>query len=509
MKITSNATTFPSTKAAFYNKKRSPSAASSSSSSSTCSSASSSGGSSKRRDSPLRDSIKRTMPELMSAQMQRQQAIPRSLAEQEMQSLLELEYRDDVRSYMHEMQAKTIPSVELIEQQPELQWYMRPYLVDFLIEIHLQHRLRPETLYLAVNIVDRYVSKRIVFKKHYQLVGCAALWIAAKFEDAKDRVPTVPELCQMCVGAYDESAFIQMEGHVLTTINWVIGHPTAEAWLRLACVTGPLESQRTQHVARYLMEITLFHKDYIPFNPSDIALGSLLLARYMLGQSRRVFDESERVLQIASMLDECLSVHINTVSAIVYKKYSHQFYSRASIFVSEWSLSGRRFNYYEWTHPAATPLRKHVAGSSGRMSSSPAAPSSEILVSSSPARSMCDTVSSRSGASSDDSCFESDCEPLTPLTPLPPYEHHSSATEPTILFAQQQSWASQSMHRQSHEPIGKENLPRPAKSQQPRSHVAYPAVVRPPLARSSREMNAAPVLPPAVHRHSPCHQSVA
>lgn len=185
-------------------------------------------------------------------------------------------------------QSKTTASVDLIDQQPELQWYMRPYLVDFLIEIHQQHRLRPETLYLALNIVDRYVSKRIVFKKHYQLVGCASLWIAAKFEDAKDRVPTVPELCQMCCGAYDESAFIQMEGHVLSTIGWVIGHPTTEAWLRLACVTGQIEEQRTQHVARFVMELTLFHKEYIPFKPSELALASLLLARFMLGKSRRV-----------------------------------------------------------------------------------------------------------------------------------------------------------------------------------------------------------------------------
>lgn len=124
-------------------------------------------------------------------------------AEREMQNLLELEYKDDVRAYMSEMevshsvtsspppplnpshfspardfqfgtrliayffsfvQTKTTASVDLIDQQPELQWYMRPYLVDFLIEIHQQHRLRPETLYLALNIVDRYVSKRIVFK---------------------------------------------------------------------------------------------------------------------------------------------------------------------------------------------------------------------------------------------------------------------------------------------------------------------------------------------------------
>ena len=69
-----------------------------------------------------------------------------------------------------------------MDMQPELQWYMRPYLVEFLVEIHQQFRLRPEVLYLSLNIVDRYVSKRVVFKKHYQLVGCAALWIAAKYE---------------------------------------------------------------------------------------------------------------------------------------------------------------------------------------------------------------------------------------------------------------------------------------------------------------------------------------
>ena len=179
-------------------------------------------------------------------------------------------------------------NADLIDQQPELRWYMRSYLVDFLVEIHLQQHLRPETLYLALNIVDRYVSKRIVFKKHYQLVGCAALWIAAKFEDAKDRVPTLPELVDMCCNAYDERAFVQMEGHVLQTIGWVVGHPTAEAWLRLACVTGSIEETRTQHVARFLMELTLFHREFIRCNQSDVAMAALLLARHMLGKPRRV-----------------------------------------------------------------------------------------------------------------------------------------------------------------------------------------------------------------------------
>lgn len=175
-----------------------------------------------------------------------------------------------------------------MDMQPEIQWHMRACLVEFLIEVHLNFQLRPETLYLTCNIVDRYVSRRVVYKKHYQLVGCAALWIASKFEDAKERVPTVRDLCEICRDEYDESAFIQMEGHVLATIAWRVGHPTAEAWLRIASVGLCFEDGRTQHVARFLMEITLFHREFLSFPPSVIAQGALLLARYTLNKSRRV-----------------------------------------------------------------------------------------------------------------------------------------------------------------------------------------------------------------------------
>ena len=75
-----------------------------------------------------------------------------------------------------------------------------------------------------------------------------------------------------------------MEGHVLSTVGWCLGHPTAEAWLRIACAEGPtlpMEDQRTQHVARFIMEITLFHRAFVSIKPSDIALACLKLARCM------------------------------------------------------------------------------------------------------------------------------------------------------------------------------------------------------------------------------------
>ena len=234
-------------------------------------------------------------------------------------------------------------STQSMDQQPEIKWHMRPCLVDFLVEIHFTFRLRPETLYLTLNIVDRYVSRRVVYIRHYQLVGCAALWIAAKFEDAKERVPTVQDLVQICRETYEESAFIQMEGHVLSTIQWTLGHPTAEAWLRLLCCGPCIEDAKVQHVARFLMEITLFYREFVKYTPSTISLTALTLARYLCGKPRRIWEETEECLEVIDHLDTRLALHVNDLSEILVKKYSYAFYSKAATFVVQYYLQGGRF----------------------------------------------------------------------------------------------------------------------------------------------------------------------
>jgi G2/mitotic-specific cyclin-B, other len=256
-----------------------------------------------------------------------------------------------------------------MDQQPEVKWNMRPCLVDFLVEIHFTFRLRPETLYLTLNIVDRYVSRRIVYTKHYQLVGCAALWIAAKFEDAKERVPTVQDLAQICRETYEESAFIQMEGHVLSTIQWTLGHPTAEAWLRLMCCGPCMEDAKVQHVARFLMEITLFYREFVKHTPSAIALGALTLARFLCGKGRRFWEETEECLEIVEHLDIRLAERVDELSQILIKKYSYAFYSKAATFVVQYYLQGGRFIRQVFAPFPVTPTRSPMSNISTPMSS--------------------------------------------------------------------------------------------------------------------------------------------
>ncbi|KAH8919661.1 hypothetical protein BT69DRAFT_1223782 [Atractiella rhizophila] len=298
--------------------------------------------------------------EVLAAAQREQEFVDRE-KEKESLGLYEHDYMEDVKDYMDAFQDRTMASVSLIDQQPELEWFMRPYLVDFIIEIHEQYGLRPETLYLTLNIVDRYVSKRIVYKKHYQLVGCAALWIAAKFEDAKDRIPTVHDLVSMCCNAYDEGAFIQMEGHVLQTIDWIVGHPTAEAWLRLACAGEFWEDLKTQNLARFLMELTLFKREFVKFTPRDVATASLLLARFVLGKGRRVNDNAD-VLEIVELMDLLLREQLDQLSVIVVKKYSTKYRSHASTLVRQWYLSGNRFSMEDWSRSTPErPRRRQVA----------------------------------------------------------------------------------------------------------------------------------------------------
>lgn len=60
---------------------------------------------------------------------------------------------------------------------------MRTILVNWLIEVHNKFKLMPETLYLTVNILDRYLSMKTVNRRELQLVGISSMLIACKYEE--------------------------------------------------------------------------------------------------------------------------------------------------------------------------------------------------------------------------------------------------------------------------------------------------------------------------------------
>lgn len=70
-----------------------------------------------------------------------------------------------------------------MDSQLDINSKMRAILVDWLIEVHKKFELMPESLYLTVNIVDRFLSLKTVSRRELQLVGISSMLIACKYEE--------------------------------------------------------------------------------------------------------------------------------------------------------------------------------------------------------------------------------------------------------------------------------------------------------------------------------------
>jgi hypothetical protein len=124
-----------------------------------------------------------------------------------------------------------MPVPSIIESQLEISWKMRKLLILWLVEVHSEYTLTQETLFLTIHILDRMASKVHISRAQYQLVGLAALWIAAKYEENHGRVPTLKNLCYMACNAFKDRELLSMERMILNHLKFDLGAPTSEAFL--------------------------------------------------------------------------------------------------------------------------------------------------------------------------------------------------------------------------------------------------------------------------------------
>ncbi|KAL6082635.1 hypothetical protein STEG23_005835 [Scotinomys teguina] len=75
------------------------------------------------------------------------------------------------------------PWAGYMEKQPDITNSVRAILVGWLIEVGEEYKLQNETLYLAVNSIDRFLSSMSVLRGKLQLVGTVAMLLASKSEE--------------------------------------------------------------------------------------------------------------------------------------------------------------------------------------------------------------------------------------------------------------------------------------------------------------------------------------
>lgn len=189
------------------------------------------------------------------------------------------EYVQDIYSMLNREETSFLVRHSYLEAQPDINAKMRAILIDWLVEVHMKYKLKIETLFLSVNLIDRYLEKRVIPRKKLQLVGVTGMLIAAKFEEIYP--PEVRDFVYITDKAYTKEEILAMEVSMLTVLNFDINCPTmAHFFERYHRINGCNEVHR--YLLQYVLELCLPDSKMLKYSPSHLTAAATLLSNKLL-----------------------------------------------------------------------------------------------------------------------------------------------------------------------------------------------------------------------------------
>ncbi|KAJ7544944.1 hypothetical protein O6H91_09G099800 [Diphasiastrum complanatum] len=187
------------------------------------------------------------------------------------------EYVQDLYGFYRICEAFVFP--DYMSKQADINEKMRAILVDWLIEVHLKFKLMPETLFLTMNLIDRYLSAQNVSRRHLQLVGVTAMLLAAKYEEIW--APEVQDFVVISDGAYTRDQVLAMEKKILNTLSFNLTVPTPYMFI-VRFLKAASADRQLNLLAFFLLELCLVEYAMVKFTPSMLAAAAVYTAQCTL-----------------------------------------------------------------------------------------------------------------------------------------------------------------------------------------------------------------------------------
>ncbi|XP_059296048.1 G2/mitotic-specific cyclin S13-7-like [Lycium ferocissimum] len=251
-----------------------------------------------------------------------------------------LEYVEDIYTF-YKIAENESRIHDYMDSQPEINERMRAILIDWLIEVHQKFELNQETLYLTINIADRYLAVTTTSRRELQLVGISAMLIASKYEEIW--APEVNDFVCISDRAYSHQQVLSMEKRILGQLEWYLTVPTPYVFLVRFIKAAISDAQANditvlnscnvtsmENMVYFLAELGLMNYATNIYCPSMIAASAVYVARHALHCSpfwndtlklHTGFSESQ-LLGCAKLL---VSYHMEAPEhklKVIYKKYS-------------------------------------------------------------------------------------------------------------------------------------------------------------------------------------------
>ncbi|XP_034246063.1 G2/mitotic-specific cyclin-B2-like isoform X2 [Thrips palmi] len=189
--------------------------------------------------------------------------------------LLVADYVFEIYEYLYSLEEKYPIKKGFLHEQ-SISPRMRAVLVDWLVDVQLQYHLLQETLYLAVQILDRYLQAvPTVGKRYLQLVGVAAMYVACKYEEVY--MPDIGDFVFITDNAYDKQQLLSMEVQIVKTLEFQFSRPISLTFLRR--FSKVVEANPIHHCfSKFFLELAMMEYSLCHVRPSLIAAAALYIS---------------------------------------------------------------------------------------------------------------------------------------------------------------------------------------------------------------------------------------
>ncbi|KAJ0247940.1 putative cyclin-B3-1 [Hirschfeldia incana] len=189
------------------------------------------------------------------------------------------EYVDDIYQFYWTTEALNPALGYYLSAQTKVSPVTRGILINWLIEVHFKFHLMHETLYLTMNLLDRYLSQVPVQKNEMQLIGLTALLLASKYEDYWH--PRIKDLISISAECYTRQQILGMERIMLKQLKFRLNEATPYVFM-LRFLKAARSNKKLEQLAFYLIELCLVEYEALKFKTSLLCASAIYVARCTL-----------------------------------------------------------------------------------------------------------------------------------------------------------------------------------------------------------------------------------
>ena len=164
----------------------------------------------------------------------------------------------------------------------------RSAIIQTLIYYNFQWGLNPDSIFLAVNIFDRYTAETKLEKDEYKLVSLAAFMIGSKYEDIYS--PNVRGISSIYNYEYKPDIILEKEAQILSALDYSLVYTSSYKILKMIFHLSEIQDQKVYYLSEFFLEMSLTDLNILKYSQRKRAISAFLISKKIFRISSPFYD---------------------------------------------------------------------------------------------------------------------------------------------------------------------------------------------------------------------------